>query len=233
GKSELYDKAAATFAKLAAAFPESSQVPQALFFRGEALYASNKKEEAVKSYRELAEKYPKAQQRPEALYALGVTIQELGRDADAGVAYDRFLRDYAKHALATEVLMREADTLLAAKNYARAEKQFATAAKTPDFKLADYATLRLALTFYEQKKYAEAANVYAGLVKDFPKSQYLAAATLSAGNCYYLANMQKEARTWLGRAVETGGENAAEAAHWMARSFLKDNQPAEALKTVE
>src|SRR4029079_14476931 len=30
-----------------------------------------------------------------------------------------------------------------------------------------------------------------------------------------------------------GGENAAEAAHWMARSFLKDSQPAEALKTVE
>jgi cellulose synthase operon protein C len=232
GKLDLHDQAAATFAALVAKFPKSEQVPQALFFRGESLYARNKKEEAVASYRELVDKYAKAQQRPQALYALGVTLQELGRDAEAGAAYDRFMRDYPKHALAAEVLMREADTLLAAKEYARAEKQFATVAKTPRFALADYATLRQALALYEQKKYAEAANVYAGLVKAFPKSQYVSAATLSAGNCYYLANMQKEARTWLGQVVAAGGEDAFEAAHWMARSHLKDNQPAEALKTV-
>ncbi|MEX2138451.1 MAG: tetratricopeptide repeat protein [Pirellulales bacterium] len=232
GKPDLHDQAAATFAALVSKFPQSEQVPQALFFRGEALYARNNKKEAVTSYRELIEKHTKDQQRPQALYALGVTLQELNRDAEAGAAYDRFMRDYPKHALATEVMMREADTLLAAKEYARAEKQFATVARTPRFAMADYATLRQALALYEQKKYAEAANVYAALVKAFPKSQYVAAATLSAGNCFYLANMQKEARTWLGQVVAAGGEDAFEAAHWMARSFLKDNQPAEALKTV-
>jgi TolA-binding protein len=233
GKGELHDKAAAAFAAVIEKFPKSTQAPQALFYRGESLYARNKKEDAVNSYRELAEKHTKSQQRPEALYALGVTLQELGRDADAGAAYDRFLRDYPKHALATEVVMREADTLLAAKDFAKAEKQFALVARAPGFKLADYATLRQALAMYEQKKYAEAANLYAALVKDFPKSQYVAAATLSAGNCFYLANMQKEARVWLGRVVAAGGDDAPEAAHWMARSLLKDNQPAEAVAVVE
>jgi TolA-binding protein len=233
GKPELYEKAATTFAALVQKFPKSDQIPQALFFEGESRYAQGNKEAAIKSYRELTEKYPKSQERPQALYALGVTLQELGRDPDAGQAYDRFLRDYPKHALATEITMRQADTLLAAKDFARAERQFASVAKTPRFKLADYATLRQALALYEQKKYAEAAAVYASLVKNFPQSQYVAAATLSAGNCYYLANMQKEARQWLGRVVSAGGEDAPEAAHWMARSLMKDNQPAEALKVVE
>ena len=91
------------------------------------------------------------------------------------------------------------------------------------------ATLRHALSLYEQKKYPEAANVYASLVERFPNSQYAAAATLSAGNCFYLANMQKQAREWLGRVVKDGGDSAPEAAHWLARSYLKDREPQQAL----
>ena len=218
GKAELHDKAAAAFAALIEEFPESAQVPQALFFRGESLYARNKKEDAVKSYRELAEKHTKSQQRPDALYALGVTLQELGRDADAGKAYDRFLRDYAKHALATEVQMREADTLLAAKDYAHAEKQFAAAAKCTGFKLADYATLRQALSMYEQKKYAEAANIYASLVERLSEVA-IRRGGHAVGRKLLLPGQHAEGgAAWLGRVVEAGGDDAAEAAHWMAHS---------------
>lgn len=233
GKTELHDKAAETFDELIERFPNSGQLAQAWFYRGEALYARGKKEDAVRSYQQLVEKYKTAGQRPDALYAVGVAQHELGRFDDAARALDTFLKDYGKHPLATEVLMRKGDALLAGKKYAEAEKHLASAAKARDFKLADYATLRYALALYEQKKYAEAANVYASLVQDFPKSQYAAAATLSAGNCYYLSGMQKEARTWLSRAVQAGGENAVEAAHWLARSYLKDKQPEQALETVE
>jgi TolA-binding protein len=233
GQAEMHDRAAAAFDTLVKQFPGSPQAAQALYYRGESQYARGKKEDAVSSYRELIEKHPKAAQRPDALYALGVTLQELGRDADAGKAYDLFLREFAKHTLATEVSMREADTLLAAKKYPEAERGFAAAAKAQGFKLADYATLRHALSLYEQKKYPEAANVYASLVERFPNSQYAAAATLSAGNCFYLANMQKQAREWLGRVVKDGGDSAPEAAHWLARSYLKDREPQQALAVVQ
>jgi TolA-binding protein len=233
GKAELHDKAAEAFAQLVQKFPDKPQVPQALFFRGEALYARDKKAEAVEAYKQLVEKHPAAPQRPDALYALGVTLQELNRNDQAQGAFDQFLKDYAQHGMVTDVRLRKADTLLAAKRYGEAEKLLATVAGVKDFKLADYAAMRHALALYEQKKYAEAANVYASVVTNFPNSEHASAATLSAGNCFYLAGMQDQARSWLGRAVEAGGERAAEAAHWLARSYLKDKQPMQALAVVE
>ncbi len=217
GKVEMHDKAAETLAALLEKFPDKPQVPQALYFRGEALYAHDKKADAVAAYQRLVEKHPTAPQRPDALYALGVTLQELNRNEQAQAAFDQFLKDYAQHGMVTEVRMRKADTLLAAKRYGDAEKLFASVAAAKDFKLADYAAMRQALALYEQKKYAEAANVYASVVSNFPKSDHAKAATLSAGNCFYLAGMQEQARSWLGRAVEAGGERAAEAAHWLAQ----------------
>ncbi len=151
GKSELHDKAAATFATLVDKFPDKPQVPQALFFRGEALYARDKKADAVATYQRLVEKYPTAPQRPDALYALGVTLQELNRNEPAQAAFDQFLKDYAQHGMVTEVRMRKADTLLAAKRYADAEKLFASVAAAKDFKLADYAAMRQALRFTSRR----------------------------------------------------------------------------------
>src|SRR5205085_10571782 len=102
-----------------------------------------------------------------------------------------------------------------------------------DFPLADYATLRLGAALAGEKKYSEAAAAYASLPAKFPKSSFIGAATLAAGNCYYLAGNQAEARNWLGKVLAGGGEQAAEAAHWIARSWLKEKHPAEALAAVE
>ena len=84
-----------------------------------------------------------------------------------------------------------------------------------------------------EKKYAQAAAIYAALPEKFPHSSFVKAATLAAGNCYYLAGNQPAARTWLGKVLAGGGNQAAEAAHWIARSWLKDKHPAEALAAVE
>ncbi len=233
GKPELHAKAAATFETLLNQFPKSAQAPVALYYQAEALYNAGKRDEAIKSYQELVDKHPLATQRADALYALAVTLQELDKQDQAGAAYDTFLKEYSKHPLATEIAMRKGDVLLANKKYSEAEKQFAAAAAIQDFKLADYAMLRQALAQYEQKEYPKAAATYAALVNKYPQSEHARAATLSAGNCYYLANQQGEARTWLAKVIAAGGDNAVEAAHWTARSYLKDKQPAKALETVE
>ena len=233
GKSEAYDQAAETFAKLVSQYPQGTLVPQALYYHAESLYARGKKAEAVPFYSQLIEKYPESPLLPDTLYALGVTLEELSKPAEAGATYDRFLKDFPAHALKPEVLMRRAETLFAQKQFTDAEKWFALSAATPDFKLADYAIVRQAASQYEQKKYAEAAALYATVVQKYPQSQYLATATMAAGNCCYLAGNLPEAQKWLQQVVAAGGEAAMEAGHWLAKAYLKEQKPAEALAVVD
>ena len=233
GKSEAYDAAVQTFETLLSKYPNSGQTAQALFYQAESLYARGKKEEAIPIYSRFAEGHKESPQRPEALYALGVTQEELNRLVEAGVIYDLFLKDYPTNALHAEVVMRRAETYFAQKQFAEAETWFGKAAATPDFKLADYALVRQGASLYELKKYPEAAALYVSVVDRFPKSQYLETARLAAGNCFYLADNFPEAKKWLQRVVDSGGEPAIEAGHWLAKSLLKDKKPEEALAVTE
>ena len=231
GKAEAFDQAAESFGTLATKFPESKSLGQALYYRGESLYARGKKAEAAAAYSQMLEKQPQHALRGEALYALGVAHEELGKPSEAGATYDTFIKEFPKSPLYAEVLMRRAETLFAAGKFADAEKWFAAAAASKDFPLADQATVRQAASLYEQKKFAEAAAVYASLAAKFPQSSLLSAATLSAGNCYYLAGDFAEAEVWLRKALES--DSGPEAGHWLARVLLKQSKPAEALTAVE
>lgn len=233
GKSEDYAKAADAFEQMIARFPKSSQVPEALYYRGESLYAEGKKEDAAKAWGRLVADYPQNPVRPRALYNLGLTQAELNQQDAAGATFDTFLKEFPQQELASEVYVRKADTLLASNHFADAEQMFAGISGNKEYPLADYATLRYGAALAAQKKYAKAAAAYASLPEKFPKSQFVAPATLAAGNCYYLAGKYGEAREWLGKVLAGGGPDAADAAHWIARSWLKENHPAEALATVE
>ena len=233
GKAEMHAQAADAFGQLIEKFPKSPQAAEALLYRGESLYAMGKKEDAVKAWSDLATKHADSPLRARALYNLGIAQSELGQQEQAGATFAEFLKAYPQNELAAEVAMRKADTQLVTGKLADAEKEFAAAAAKPDYPLADYATLREAAAMAGQKKYAEAAAVYASLPTKFPKSSFIPAATLAAGNCYYLAGNQAEARAWLGKVLAGGSAQALESAHWIARSWLKDKNPAEALAVVE
>ncbi len=233
GKAEMHAQAADAFGQLIEKFPKSPQAAEALLYRGESLYAMGKKEDAVKAWSDLATNHADSPLRARALYNLGIAQSELGQQEQAGATFAEFLKAYPQTDLAAEVAMRKADTQLVTGKLADAEKEFAAAAAKPDYPLADYATLREAAAMAGQKKYAEAAAVYASLPTKFPKSSFIPAATLAAGNCYYLAGNQAEARAWLGKVLASGGAQALESAHWIARSWLKDKNPAEALAVVE
>jgi TolA-binding protein len=233
GRGDLYAKASDAFGQLIDKFPRSAQAPEALLYRGESLYALGKKDEAVKAWSELTAKFADSPARARGLYNLGIAEQELGKQAEASATFDAFIKNYPQHELAAEVRMRKGDTLLETGRFADAERHFSAALKQREFPLADYATLRLGAALAGEKRYAEAAAAYASLPGKFPKSSFVGAATLAAGNCYYLSGNQTEARAWLGKVLAGGGEQAAEAAHWIARSWLKEKHPAEALAAVE
>ena len=230
------DKADATYKKLLEKFPTGKLVPQILSNRGDLLYGANKKEEASKVWKELLDKHaPKAGDsfRPETLYSLGVVSQELGRFDEADKHYDTFLKENPQHPQFGEVTFNKAELMMVQKKFAEAEQQFAVAAKLKEFGQADQATMRQADAMAMQKKHEQAAALYLSVPKKFAESKFAGPAMVFAGNNFYLANKQTEARESLGKALAAGGERAPEAAHWIARSWLKDGKPVEALKIVE
>ncbi len=233
GKPDMYDAAAATLAQLLEKFPETRHAAQAVFYRGESLYARNQKQPAAEMYARLIEKYPESDLLDDALYALGVTQEELNQAAEAGKTYDAFLEKFKEHPLRTEVIMRRGETLFMQKQYGPAAQWLATAAGREGFPLADHATMRQAAALAMEKKYPEAAALYSALPAKFPDSQFGEAARLEGGKCHFLAGELDKAREVLGPVAEAGGPAAAEAAHWIARALLRENQPAEALKAVE
>jgi len=233
GQKDLYAKAEATFANLVTKYPQDKGAPQALYYWAESLYEQGKKEEAAKLYGDFAQKYPKDPLVADVLYALGVAQEELGQAVAAGATYDTFLKQFGKLPLAAEVGMRRGETLFAQGQFDAAEKWFVAAAAKQGFAQADWATLRQAACLAELKKHDEAAVVYASIGERFPDSQYRAAAQLAAGRCSFLAGKLPAARAALAKVQAAGGPAAVEAAHWLARCWLKESQPAEALKVVE
>lgn len=233
GQPEFYAKAADNLASYLKKFPEGAEAAKAAFFLGEALYASGKKPEAVEAYAQVVEKYPKDPLLPEALYALGVTQEELGQTAAAGASYDAYLKRFPSAPQAAELTLRRGDTLLAQKQYDAAAKWYAAAASRPGFADADLALFQQATALSELRQYGEAAKVYASIAQKFPQSKQVQPAQLAAGKCAYLAGDLDRAREQLTKSLASGGAVAAEAAHWLARGYLKQRKPEEALKVVE
>jgi TolA-binding protein len=131
GKAESYDNAAKTFQTLVARFPKSKELPRALYYQGEALYARGRKAEAAKAYQQLVDNHREHPLRGEALYALGVARQDLGQTDAAAAVFDSFLQEFSRHALRAEVIMRRAETLFSERSFQTAAQWFASAAARP------------------------------------------------------------------------------------------------------
>lgn len=232
GRVEFYAPAAEAFAALAAKFPKSEYLPQATFYRGEALYAAGKKEAAIAEYARFVTAYPKHALAADALYALGVAQEELALTAPAEATYQKFLAQFAQHRFAPEVQMRQGELLMAQGKYAEAQRQFAAAAAAVDFALADAALMRQAAAEYEQQQYAAAAASYRRLAQEFPQSKQRTPALLAAGQCLFLAGEFRAARDTL-ESIDPKTPAGLEAAHWIAQSWLKQRRPTDALDVAE
>ncbi|ADB17546.1 Tetratricopeptide TPR_2 repeat protein [Pirellula staleyi DSM 6068] len=233
GKAEMFGKAATSYAKLAKDFPKSKFVEESLFYQGESLYSAGKKGESLAPYEQLIKDFPKSTRREETLYALGCTQEELGKYEPALATFETLLKEFPESKLATEVTMRKAEALLQKGDLAAAEKLFGEVAAVKGFSQADYALLRQGTALAKQEKFPEAAAVLVKLVTDFGSSAYVADATLGAARYFYRANNDAEAETWLKKVVEAKTPAAAEAAHWLARLYIKTGKPADAEKAAK
>jgi len=89
-----FERAAAAFTEFLAAFPESRYRDDAMFWKGECLYALRRFEPALVEFRSLAETHPESSRIPGAKLKIGFILHELGRAAEAA----EVLRDLANTA---------------------------------------------------------------------------------------------------------------------------------------
>ena len=243
----LYAAAIQTLSELLNKHPKGRYTDQALYFRAESLYLSNKKIEAIKDYSKLTKEHTKSPLHCDSMYALGVTHEELADYKIAGKVYDDFIKSCTKSQYHSEVRMRKAEVVLqmglaserksglaAAKSQLKqAELLFAEVSRIKGFDAIDHALLRQGFAIRRQNRFIDAAAVYRQLISSHPKSRYLRDAKLAVGRCYFNANQTKEAAEWLEQVAAGKDAISAEAMHWLCRVYIKQNKPQLAINRAQ
>jgi TolA-binding protein len=210
-------------------FPRSPLVARALYYRGESLYQQKQLDSAATAYAELLQKFPKNELAADATYALGVTQEALKQTAKAGATFAGFSRRFPDSPLVTEVRMRQAEMLFESGDFSKARPIFEQVSAKKEFHLADVAMLRSARCLYEEEKYDDSAKLYWRVTREFRGTKHYSAAVLAGSKCYFLVGKYALARSGLELVVRKNGPEAAEALQWMARSYMKEEQPQRAL----
>ncbi|NQV26874.1 MAG: tetratricopeptide repeat protein [Rhodopirellula sp.] len=210
-------------------FPKSPLVARALYYRGESLYQQKQLDAAARVYAELLQKFPQNELAADASYALGVTQEALKQTVAAEATFADFAKRFPNNPLITEVQMRQAEMLFETGDFTKAKPIFEQVSAQKEFHLADVAMLRSARCLYEEKKYDESAKLYWQVPREFRGTKHYSAAVLAGSKCYFLVEKYALARSGLELVVKKNGPEAAEALQWMARSYMKEEQPQRAL----
>ena len=95
-RSSDFDKASDLFAQFIRRYPDSGYMPSALFWQGNARYASRDYKPAIDSYRALIAKVPDHARAPEAMLAIANCQMELKDTKAAKRTLDEVVRSYPK-----------------------------------------------------------------------------------------------------------------------------------------
>ncbi|MEZ6135141.1 MAG: tetratricopeptide repeat protein [Pirellulaceae bacterium] len=216
-------------------YSDGAYADQALFYLGDIEHLLGDRSRSMAYYKKLLETpaLAKSNLRADAMYALAVGYEEEKKLREANRHYQDFLNEFPKHRLAGEIRLRMADLLLSDNKPAEAEKLLAAISTDQESSMADYALLRLGYAYEQQGKAEQAVAQYQQLLEKFPESKHVPAAALSVGQSLFSAGKYDEAAAQFRRVFEAGGEQAPDAAHWMAVTLLRQNKPAEVLPAIQ
>lgn len=233
GKESDFSNAERAFDLMLTKFPDSQYAPTAMYYRGESLFEQGKRTQAAGAYAELLQKFPRDKNAADATYALGTTLEEMKKPREAQTVFASFESKYPGHPLLTEVRMRQAELLFNDKQYKRALPLFEQVAEKSDFELADVAMLRHARCLYEDGQLLAAAKRYWNVPRAFRNTKHYDAAILAGAKCYFLEGRYQTARSGLEKIAGRDQPEAAEATQWLARSYLKEDDPEAALRIAD
>ncbi len=216
-------------------FGDSSYTDQAYFYLGEIEYTLGDAAKSIPYYKKLIDtaSMKKSSLRPGAVYALAVACEELQQDAEAIKRYRQFLDEFPEHELAQEVTVRLADMRLKQGSPQQAAELLSGIAKQAGGKMSDYALLRLGYASSTLGKNEEAVGYYTELLKQYPNSKHAGTAALSLGQSLFQSGQYDLAIEKFSQVLPAQDNQAAEAAHWMAITLLRQNKAKEAVELTE
>ena len=221
GNPSALNLAAGTLAKYVREFPQGKLVDQALFYQAESLYQAGEVDQAVTLFDQLVTEHPKSPLRAEALYALATSRQELGQRISAIKNLEKFIEKYSDHTLIGDVHFRLAHAYQQDNELATAAEYYGKASESETFESADQAIYQKAYCLASLQRFEESAAEYVHLVEDFADSPLAHQATLEAGRCYYRCDRLEDASRWLRLVIESNQITRIEAAHWLNRIYLQ------------
>ncbi len=213
---------------------DGKYLDQALYYLGEIEYALGNIRPAISYYKKLLQtrSLSKSSLRADARYALAVAYEEQKDTSQAERQFALFLEGHPQHRLAPEVSVRLADLKLAANQPGEAVRLL-TPLTAKSQTMADYALLRLGYALSLQGKADEASQQYLKLLREHPDSQHAQTAALSVGQSLFSSGQYDEAIEQFKLVLAGKDAQAAEAAHWIAVTLLRQNKPQAAIQLLD
>ncbi|MCH2181484.1 MAG: tetratricopeptide repeat protein [Mariniblastus sp.] len=216
--------------------PEFADIDQAYFFKADAQDTLQQLDQAKATYQQMLA-LPKVQFKQDGLFSLGNLHERTGQLDQALALYRQFLSEDPQHPSATEVQFRLAETLnqsamkaeangqteLAQQAYQQAEPVYQVVIDAQVDRLSTEALFQQAMVVSRQRDYARSAELFSQVAKLPGIGQPVRALTY-AGRDYLRSGQGALAETSLEQAIGLEGPYAAEAAHWLAKTHLQNNQ---------
>lgn len=216
-------------------YADGNYVDQALFYLGEIEYSLGSADTSIAYYKKLItdKKYEKSKFIPDARYAIAVAYEEQEQLSLARRQYEEFLQRNRDHRLVDEVRVRLSDILISTNKPAEAAKLLRDSiADNSKSSVADYSLLRLAYALSQQGQNTQAKSYYEQLLRKYPDSKHATPAALSLGQLLYQEGKYSDAVRVFKKLLAAKDEPAAEAAHWIAISQLREGKAEETRKLL-
>lgn len=214
-------------------FPTSEFTADASYYLGECLLLAGQPQEAVKAFSRVVSDHGNHSLLPEAYYALASTQVSVSQPEAALRSFAEFSRRFPKHELSSEVEYQTAGVLFDLNRFEDAANIYERLSRNRSFVHAEDCMVRHARCLYELQQFEAAGKLYWDVPRTFRKTIQYDSVVLAGAKCYLLAKQYETARSGLLRLVDRDQPQAAEAARWLAQSYLDDGDAEQALKQAD
>jgi TolA-binding protein len=173
---------------------QPSNSAEAMYWLGEAYYASGALPAAALTMEDLIERYPGSERTEDALYAIGWAQLRQRKLDRAEAAFARLVKAYPLTSYATAAHLRRGDCLYLLRKYAAAADAYALVDSVqahPDF--VEYARYQGALALYHAEKRDSAGAAFRLFVDQYPQSELADDATFMRGLVDYTERRYRDA----------------------------------------
>jgi TolA-binding protein len=234
-----FDKAAAAFEAVVKNHPKFDLLEETLYNLASAQYSlggqgkEGMHEKAAANFAELVKQFPKSKYAEKAIYYQGEALYSAGKKTEAIAAYEKLIKDFPMSKRRADAMYAAAATLDEVNKFPEAVTACDAFLKEfPEHANAAEIAVRKAAVLGRNDKLPEAGAAYAEVAAKYGASPLAADASILAGRFFYRAEKLDDAVQAFQKTIDAAGKDANEAAHWLARIYLKKQDPAKAAEVA-